>query len=213
MENGVSFIVLSYIPLLCGAAGETVDVSKPDRVADLISYVNSLPDGCAEGCVWVLDKDGSPYPVLIMPSAKEIADHLVMWAEGSPSEWFDLHIRVRGEKYALALVPKIYKSVERFEIAYQLRNGFPIPEDSHNTILFKPLHFCAGSSSTFHKVEKNIGRKVQVGLIDPDDLPSDYLLVEDSAIRILGTFHVGSNSEADRHMVDLYMDKLLDGIC
>jgi len=207
MAKDFSFIVVSYVPLLVGTAGESMDITDPSVVGGLMDDIESLPSGWADGCLWAKGPSGAPYPVLVMPEARRIAEHLSMWSEGSPADWFDLHIKSRGEKYALSLMPRTRKSIERFEMAYHLRNGLPIPPKSHYNILFKPLHFCTGSSTTFRQIRHLLRSESLVGLVDPDELhPSNLSETDDSTIQILGTFRIGLNKTVDR-----YMDDLLDG--
>jgi len=201
-KGGIRFIVISYVPLLAGDAGVTLD---PDDAPAIVQFMDSLPDGCADGCIWFMD-DGVPCPVFVMPGAREIADHLAAWSEGSPADWFDLHVKSRGEKYAVVLMPRIQKSVDRFGIAYHLRTGYPVPHDASYSILFKPLRFSTGSSLAFRGVRKLIGRTSLLGLIDPADLhPTDISKTDPAKVRMVGPFQIGPNKG-----VEAYLDGLLD---
>lgn len=201
-DNGFAFIIVSYVPLLVGDPIATFD---PEDAVELSRHIDALPDGAADGCVWLTD-DGAPCPVFIMPMAEVIASHFDAWSEGAPAEWFDLCIKSRDEKYAMVLMPRFQKSIERFGVAYQLRTGYPVPPDSHHNIIFKPLRFSTGSSATFGGMRDLIGPKMPLFLMDPADLhPTDLSKSDFSKVHKLGTFHVSSDE-----VMLAYLDDLLD---
>lgn len=90
-DKRMSFIVVSYVPLLVGEAGATLDLGDIDNV---VKHVDSLPNGSAVGCAWFMGPGGVPFPVLVMPDAKAIANHLTAWAEGNPVESIEPQVRI-----------------------------------------------------------------------------------------------------------------------
>jgi hypothetical protein len=155
-------MLVSYVPLLMGEAGRS-DLD-PKEVSKL---VDEAPSGTALACVWLKDnEDAGVHPCFIMDDAQNIAEHLKLWAEGEPDKWFVLTAAEHGGLYGLALMPRFDKGIERFRIAYQLRNGLPIPKDASVTLLFKPLHFLSKPGHMFEKVKLQLGNRIKLSLID-----------------------------------------------
>jgi hypothetical protein len=119
---GSQRILLSYVPLLRGVAG-TMIVEGTTALAHLL---DQLPSGEAHACLWT-DSTGHVSPVLVLEQAKAIVYHLTEWAEGDPGSWFRLAIGHHRGRYALALLPGLTRSRDRFEQARRLA-GLPAPD-------------------------------------------------------------------------------------
>jgi hypothetical protein len=160
-------LVVSYIPLLTGEPGDTIGAS-PEGLAQLVKFADSLPDGQADAILWGISPEGDPWPIFVLPDADKLFDHLVDWCEGSPTSWFDLRLVTRGDDYAMALVPRVQMSVERFRLAWELKHGSPPPEASSFRVLFKSIHFASqpGTVTTFRQVRPLLKSPVKVGFLD-----------------------------------------------
>lgn len=206
-EKVLSALVVSYIPLLTGDPGFSLDLSKdPDKIKEFLDAVeNETPDCHAAACVWVL-KDDFPSPVFCMENAHDILDHLEWWSEEKPVDWFNLLIREQDKKYVIALVPKLNKSIERWNIAYQLRTGFPPPKETRYSILYRALHFVSGGQSAFDQVKDKIGPEIMVGFIDMKDMnQADPSQTDFQKTRWIGPFPVHHNDE----LFNDYLDSIL----
>jgi hypothetical protein len=148
-------VVVSYFPMspLSGSMEE------------LKAVMDSLPDGCADACAWAEVK-GEVSPVLLMNNARALAEHMKEWSEGKPTEWFSLVIEETDGKYAVALVPRIDKSVERNRIAYHLKNGWPLPENTKFEVAFGTVRFVSESKKAFDPVKERLGKTVEIYLTE-----------------------------------------------
>jgi hypothetical protein len=181
-------LIVSYVPLAMGIAGETLEMTKgvPEKLTE---WLSSHPTGNAFGVLWMLDDD-VPMPVLILERAQEIFEHLVAWTEESPSRWFDLAITVSRDRYALVLFPRLEKSVKRFEMAYEIRNGRK-PDSSQYQIVFHPLFFISNPGATaFSALRDRIGKTCKVGFLDKADVSDDPSKTDFSKISHVGPFDV-----------------------
>ena len=159
----ITYVVLSYFPLLVGNAGDTIDLDA-GTIDELQDFLKDFP-GIATCCLWTKHKDGLR-PVLVFEDADRIYDHLIAWSENDPGGRFNLTIIQKGGKYLIALAPDVEKSIDRFKIARQLKTGFPIPSNSQFHVMFQPLYFVSGSSNMFALVKDELPDEVHVGLMD-----------------------------------------------
>ena len=200
MADKNSYVVISYIPLLTGQPG-TFFQSGPDALEELQDYINTLPDGEVRACMWV-EHDGVPSPVFVLEHADAIREHLVAWTEEKPSEWFSLAlVHRKPNTYALALMPNLEKSLERWKIAFQLSTGFP-PAPGEFRFFFKPLHFMTGAGESYMKLRKRVPRSMNVGFLDVKDVPADPKETDINKIQFVGPFTV-SRGKYDEYLLGL----------
>lgn len=197
-------ILFSYVPLLEAAsvAGAMFDAT-PELVEGLLE---NHPDGNAKCCLWAL-RDDRPSPVFVLNRGREIGEHLLRWAEDDPVSWFDLHLRVSGSRYAMALLPDFRKSIDRWKIACQLRNGFPPPPDMESLVIFRPIHFISTGESILQKSGLGAGSgPVSVGIMDASDLDmKDPSSSDFDSILWIGPFEVHvDDPEASNYMRGLF---------
>jgi hypothetical protein len=120
-------LVISYVPLLRGKAGATIPLA---HARETLGPMLETDAGHVEAVVWACDDDGSPWPILVLDRADEIFEHLVEWAEGSPAAWFKLAWTTRRDSYALALMPRVDKSVERYKLARRILSSEEVPPNA-----------------------------------------------------------------------------------
>ncbi len=201
----ITYVVLSYFPLLAGRAGETVDL-ETGEIEALQAVMKDLPGGGAKCCLWVKGEDGLR-PVLVFKDADAVHDHMVTWAENDPTKWFRLTVLQKDGKYLIGLAPDIGKSIERFKIARQLKTGFPVPEDSQFNILFQPLHFVSGSDNMFELIKNELSDEVSIGFMDASLLNvDDPESMDPNRIRWVGPF-----PRASEGLMDDYYGSIIDG--
>jgi hypothetical protein len=89
-----ALLLVSYVPLLRGQAGTAHDLHR-DEGPPGPSPPCSIrpPPGRAAACLWVLDGQGSPVPVLALERAPAVAGHLTEWAGNEPARWFMVYPR------------------------------------------------------------------------------------------------------------------------
>lgn len=126
-ETKYQYVIFSYMPLLTGVSGQTLSLN-PVGASELASLVESLPSGNVDGCAWFMDDDVLKV-IFMMKDASLIYEHLNVWADDKPQEWFTLTVLWREpSSYAIALMPDLEKSHQRWTAAFTLRNGFaPVP--------------------------------------------------------------------------------------
>lgn len=202
-KKGKAFL-FSYIPLLeldRSLVGEALN-PESEIIRETLEESDES-NTAAQACLW-MDNEGTPAIILAYPEAEKIKNHLVVWAENKPETWFDLVIAEKGDIYAVALFPRLEKSVERWKIAFQLKTGYP-PIDMEYSIFFRPLHFVSGSVNTYAQIKSEIKEDIKIGFADlsnikPEEIPEK---LDPKSIEMIGPFKVKKESNS-------YMDGLLE---
>ena len=191
-------ILISYFPFLEGIAGHqysTDDIKQIDRILDnsKVPIIN--------GIAWVyypFDKQETVIPVLVVDRAKELADHLVLWAENEIERRFDLFIDDRPEGYVLALMPNINESVKRYKLA-RLMMYEEIIQDNDFQVLFGVLGTIC-KNGTYKAIKDKLLKKTYIGFVGPNDLDEDQ-----NSISIVGP--VGIKDVASSALAKKYCDE------
>lgn len=187
-------VLISYFPLFSPWL-EYDYAGREYSVDDLESIINKMDEnnsGVVHGCMWVYDENG-PQPIMIVDRAKELADHLIQWAEQEPSEWFEIAVNSKDDKYAIVLMPNIQRSINRWKFAHFARHGEDV--DYKFNVLFDPIHFVSSQSHTFFsKVKSEFESKDKSDLyfLDAKDVEDDMKKSADKAIKV-GTFNVDTD--------------------
>jgi len=210
--TGLSAVLVSYVPFL---AGDPFEVISPDRFKELALFLDSMPSGQAQACLWFKrdvksDEDYKISPVLLYANADEMIGHLVAWSEEKPTDWFSLHLRQKHGKYVFALMPKFERSVERYKVAYQLRTGFPLPKDTRFSMIFRALFFSSGDKNIFNVERHRLPDPLEIGFLDSnkvdfDNLDESLKKLDDSEICWLGPFKLAPNKDVLK-----FLDNILD---
>lgn len=181
--------LISYIPMF-----REDPFNSSLQLKEFDNLLEASHDGRIEACIWFI-KDNKPFPVFVIPDMDLIVDHLMEWSENKPLKWFELNICSMENSYAIALIPNMKKSIERWKITNQLMVGYPVPKDTEFKIFFKPLNFISSGETSFHKVKDEIGDKLQVGFIDLKNVnresPSQ---IKEEDIRTIGPFMVNRDT-------------------
>ena len=191
-------ILISYFPFLEGTAGHQCST-------DDIEQIDQILDGCKipiiNGIAWVyypFDKQETVIPVLVVDRAKELADHLVLWAENEIERRFDLFIDDRPEGYVLALMPNIDESIKRYKLA-RFAIYEEIVQDNNFQVLFGILGTIC-KNGTYKTIKDKLLKKTYVGFVGPDDLDKDQ-----DSISIVGP--VGIKDVASSALAMKYCDE------
>jgi hypothetical protein len=118
----------------------------------------------------------------------EIFEHLVEWSEGSPASWFHVEWDDDESEYALAVVPNVERSVQRFMLvadrsgdaktaearlrARGLVTGVKQPMDTEIVVTYEPLLFCGPLSDASRRSLSMLRESVTVGIVDVAGLGS-----------------------------------------
>jgi len=181
-------ILFSYIPLLYAPPEAMMQELTNNNIEAVAAFMEGLRDGNAAACLWT-EYEGQPAPVFLYPDAHDIAEHLELWTEGKPTQWFTTHLQVKNGKYLIILMPQVDRSVERWKINFQLIYKYPPPSDMKFEVFFKPLYFVSGSQNVFEIVEDRITHCPYIGFMDVDSFDLDNPENTDpEAIRWLGPF-------------------------
>ena len=179
-------LVVSYVPLLRGQAGATIPI---ERAADALESILNTDAGHVQAVVWAQDDSGAPWPILVLEHAAEVFEHLVEWADGSPSTWFKLAWNAVSDEYALALVPKVEKSVERYRIARRLL-GEDVPSDARFQIVFRPVQFRGPASPVAQWMLRRLHAAARVGFLPRAELPAALSNIDPTTVRFCGPLEV-----------------------
>jgi hypothetical protein len=198
----MSIVLISYVPLL---VGDPMQLIPPERTAELMEGLDQLPSGAAEACLWFKhnvksDTDYEMRPVFLMKDADNIVEHLKMWAEGKPTEWFHFHLRQKNKRYAFALMPDFDRSISRHSIAFQMRTGYPVPKNTRWTFVFRAIHFTSGPENMFLPDRQRLADPTEVGFldiskVDPLNLDESIQKLDDAEVKWLGPFKLASNKD------------------
>jgi hypothetical protein len=210
VEQKLSVVLFSYIPYLDGPPGITFDPSQAEALTEILE---EFPTGEALACLWVGDPTdpGKILPIFLYDDADNLLDHLLHWAENKPTEWFSLHLKEKKGKYVIALIPKMEKSIERYQIAYQLQTGYPMPKDTKTNVIFRSLYMLnTNAGSVFSKHRDKVSNPLKVGFldasrVDKDDMVGSMKKINESEIRWIGPFKLAENKPMKG-----FLDGLLD---
>jgi hypothetical protein len=207
MNERIKAVVVSYVPMMVSNDAGRIDLDF-EAVSESIT---DCPDGVADGCVWLQDDDGSAHPCLLYAEAEQLAGHLKLWSENEPGEWFQLVIGEYGGRYGMALIPKFDKVVERFRLAFQLRNGYPLPDDMDFEFVFTPLHFASQFDHTFTQVKPAVKDRMTLSVACVSDLEDGYESVNWNEVLIdLGTFEVIQDGPLVSYLINMLRDLSLN---
>ena len=116
-------------------------------------------------CVWTT-KDGVISPCFVIPKFRQVANHLVKWAEDDPEGWFSLNIMELDDRYIIILMPNLKKSIARFKARYMLETGQRIEDDANIDIIFEPLFFISQNNEVFNQLKGKFGEYAYLILMD-----------------------------------------------
>jgi hypothetical protein len=154
-------VLVSYVPLFYGQPGSIVE--KDDQLEKTLKEAFDREVGHSKGAAWSLE-DGSSAVTLILDKATEISKHLAEWSENKPGDWFTFQIVKNDGGYAIAIMPEMEKSMERFKSVYKVTD-----EDAKSVrIIFRPLTFSSESVSAFTGAEPNLKDEIRVYVLDAD---------------------------------------------
>jgi hypothetical protein len=179
MSKKQTHVIVSYNPLLWGDPGKMYDSDKGQQTEDGVKYVSDLLSKSekissnAEACLWAQYPANCCAPIFVIERAKEIAQHLMQWTEGLPTEWFDLGIFERSGRYFVMLHPRIERSVERYKDNwFQMHNELLIDANVDYRIIYRPILFESQELGNFVKAKELIGsaEELYVGFLDVQDL-------------------------------------------
>lgn len=186
-RQAVTHFVISYVPLLRGEAGATIE---PERAAEVIGPIFDTDAGHVDAVVWAHDDRGLPWPIFVLDRAEEVFEHLIEWAEGSPSNWFRLVWAARGDEYALALVPRAERSLERYRLARRLTTGKDVPADARFEIVFRPVLFRGPKSPISTDMLSRLPKQVRVGFLSRSALPANLASLDSTSMPFCGPLDV-----------------------
>jgi hypothetical protein len=206
MDKPPVYIVVSYCPLLMPSADQKLTYDPESNKANsIIKYIDSLPSGNAKGCLWV-NEEKNVAPVFLYENAFEIYEHLVLWSEKEPEKWFEYVLVEKGDKYAIAVFPRVNKSIERWRMTYHLCTGFPIHPKAGFSLLFKPLTFISQNKGVFGQIKVKLGKKIVLGFLDwPSDTPPpDQSSVDLDVIKFIEIPAAKRPSDYDKYIDSLF---------
>lgn len=195
----MSTILISYWPLLKQTApGATFD--SVDAIKDMLSEANEPP---ILGVLWVQD-DGMYVPIFIMDRAIEVADHLAQWCENEYDR-FKIYFDQRNNGYAVALIPDIDKSIDRWKLSRLMHHGDMVTGNDF-VVVYKVLGTCCIGGTTYKAVKDKLGESVKVGFIDAKDVDRTNIgNTNFNQAKFLGPFNIGRvTDDIKKHMDELF---------
>lgn len=168
MVEPTNYVVISYWPLINIDQPQIFNDKPIERIQEFLE--NSV-EVHIDGCMWLLDEDMNPVPVLIMEQAVEVYEHLMRWCEQKPSEWFSVCIRpLSDNRYVVCLVPNINKSIERFRLSCFLLRGYVPTGDAKFTVLYHALQFISEGNTAYMGLKDKITPTLSIGFVDTNDV-------------------------------------------
>jgi len=210
-HKGPVVLHISYWPLLTGEPGLQLDVNS-EQIQGMVDKLNEYDAGGADGCLWAIEND-QPVPVLILDRAKEVADHIQYWSEQRPSDWFNIYVKDRSNKYAVVLAPNLKKSLDRLRVATMMVHETTFPPGTEFITLFRPLSFVTGRAMAFNQLREKIyaQKSLHLYLLDTKDFSMEAgpAGIDGSKFIDLGEFAFGTDEWIFK-MVDQMLDDAKD---
>jgi hypothetical protein len=174
-------LVVSFVPLLRAPAG--YHLTEQEREC-FLERLHAAP--AVRGLVWVHAGDGF-IPVFAMERGREVAEHLVEWSEGKPADWFHLYIEQTPNRYRVALIPDVQKSIERYRTSRRVLHGDVVPADARFKVIFSAIDFVSVDRGVIDAIP--ITPTMRVGILDWSDITPGTLDVLEAPI-YAGPFRV-----------------------
>ena len=180
--------IISYVPLLDYSGytpGTTIEPTS-DYVKGIDGHVN------IDGCLWSGDPETRSFtPIIVCENAQAIVDHMRLWADGHPEDWFELLVEDNGDNYMVALIPRVDLSVKRWEVAYALMHGYA-PDLSNCHIIFKIICFSSATSDVYRFAKRHLSGMLM--FMDKNDfsIDSPFDPVDESKLIRLGPFEMAN---------------------
>jgi hypothetical protein len=201
--------LFSYFPLFNynGLEPGSELAAEPDRLADLIETMLSAYDGHPVGIVWGLDTEDNIYtPIIIIPRAKELVDHMKEWSESKVGERFRVILsRLERGGYGLMVAPILHCSINRWISARFLYQEQLFPKDDHRfMVLFRPILATSESCEAFSHAEPHLGDSIRIGLCDANGFDRDKCLSGEGVgeVHWLDDLRLSRGGEKDKAFVD-----------
>lgn len=183
-------VLVSYVPLLRGLPGQLVEAAELAPLLD-------TKVGHVEAVVWTLGDEGEISPIFAMDRADEVFEHIVEWSEGAPATWFKLYVDENEDEYALALVPDVQRSLDRFLLARALLTGADASSHDEVRVVFRPLLFRGPKSDVSRRALPLLSEAVTVGFLDVRTLSAGLDCLDPR-----GPSHIGPlRCERDPHLL------------
>ncbi len=158
------YVCVSWMPGLMGVAGEIVDLTIiKQRLSAIIEHD-------VKGVLWILNDEGRAAPILLMPEAAKLHEHMMHWSSGVPKQWFELTIADNEQGYGLVVSPNLKASVNRYKFSILLEQNFVVPDDANIKLLFETLTFLSPSRASYLRAKDYLDATTDVGLIATVDL-------------------------------------------
>ena len=189
MSSKEKMVVLSYAPLF--ELGEQLTSNSESEIQ---SRFNNAVSGEANGCLWLLDDDNTPVALLSYDKAKEIADHVKVWADGEIMDRLHLYCFRHENLYIISLFPDLDAAIGRV-VDNATKLGMNIDRDATEFVLiFDPLKFISGDGGFNRLLESGVpADKIKVGLISTEcalACAEAKTVPDGSDFFVLGTFNV-----------------------
>lgn len=203
-------LIIGYYPLLYP---HNIGVN-PGCFVDSKDIIDSLPrldevNTSSGGVIWTVENDRVS-PIMIFRShAQELANHIRYWCDGDFSR-LSLQFQMRGDSYAMIVMPDISKTIERVKLA-------SIVYDSHTPVrdnvfvAYKPLTCYCPKSESYKKVIEHFPNVCSMDLkfIELPDLENTDMskidFINDSID--VGTFEVKKPDEiSQQHFDSIFED-------
>jgi hypothetical protein len=117
-------ILMSYVPLGSDKIGTIWPLEKKQKLLESIFEAAKAYPITAIG--WMLEEGHHAYPVLILPHALEIAEHMREWAGRKTEKYFTLVWQAQEAGYAITILPDFDKSARRYHAATGRQDSFTI---------------------------------------------------------------------------------------
>lgn len=109
-------LFISYVPLLGGSTGIIKPLEEKQRVLDML--LEASQEYVIDRVEWAQTENGT-IPVLILPYAKEIQNHMLEWSDYKPKQYFSLVWNsTKSGELSIILLPNFGKAVRRYSNKY-----------------------------------------------------------------------------------------------
>lgn len=165
----------------------------------------------AAACLWCKDKNDQIFPCLLMDHAKELYDEMHVWSEGKLAEWFTIDFVEKDGCYAVAVMPNLQHSVDRFRTNWMRTKGEVLPKDVKMQLIFKPISYVSRPKHMLATVKSKISKRSIIGMVPGEKFNASNIdQLEDRDILEFGPLMVRWNDPQTVALLSAHIDAVKD---
>lgn len=146
--------------------------------------------------------DENNFLAFIVPDSQKVAEYIYECSDGNPSNYFSIETYISDDKFIVMIMPDSYKMINEYKIHFQIKTGYPFPDNIDINAIFRPIiHKGIDESGEFRKyIEKSKDTKIDVCMADPKSYSENRW--KNSNIIEIGNMNISINNEDVKPIYD-----------